>query len=699
MVDSTAELTLKTRTTYHINYYMNSNERMTQAANNIRILAASMVERAKSGHPGGAMGGADFINVLFSEFLLFDPDEPTWAGRDRFFLDPGHMSPMLYSQLALIGKYSMEDLKQFRQWGSPTPGHPEVDVLRGVENTSGPLGQGHTFAVGAAIAAKFLQHRLGWVMSQTIYAYISDGGIQEEISQGAGRIAGHLGLDNLVMFYDANNIQLSTTVEEVDSEDVAAKYQAWGWHVLHVDGSNPEEIRKALQQAKATVGKPTLIIGKTIMGRGAVTADGSSFENKVSTHGQPLSAAGASIEETIKHLGGDPENPFRIFPEVEALYAERLAELRALAKARKQEEATWRAENKERADKLDLWFSGVAPQVDWSKVVQKPNQATRAASATVLGVLAEQVENMIVASADLSNSDKTDGFLKKTRALTRSDFGGAFLQPGVAELTMACLCIGMALHGGVIPACGTFFVFSDYMKPAVRMAALMELPVKFIWSHDAFRVGEDGPTHEPVEQEAQIRLMEKLQNHHGKDSVLVLRPCDVEETTVAWRMAVENTHTPTALILSRQNINDLPAPEGKTRAEAAEQATRGGYIVLKDEAPEVILIANGSEVSTLVEGADLLHKDGIRLQIVAVPSEGLFRQQPKEYQVEVLPAGVKRFGLTAGLPVNLLGLVGDNGAIWGLNSFGFSAPYKVLDEKLGFTAQNVYTQVKQLLAK
>ena len=672
---------------------------MTQAANNIRILAASMVERAKSGHPGGAMGGADFINVLFSEFLLFDPDEPTWAGRDRFFLDPGHMSPMLYSQLALIGKYSMEDLKQFRQWGSPTPGHPEVDVLRGVENTSGPLGQGHTFAVGAAIAAKFLQHRLGWVMSQTIYAYISDGGIQEEISQGAGRIAGHLGLDNLVMFYDANNIQLSTTVEEVDSEDVAAKYQAWGWHVLHVDGSNPEEIRKALQQAKATVGKPTLIIGKTIMGRGAVTSDGSSFENKVSTHGQPLSAAGASIEETIKHLGGDPENPFRIFPEVEALYAERLAELRALAKARKQEEATWRAENKERADKLDHWFSGVAPQVDWSKVVQKPNQATRAASATVLGVLAEQVENMIVASADLSNSDKTDGFLKKTRALTRSDFGGAFLQPGVAELTMACLCIGMALHGGVIPACGTFFVFSDYMKPAVRMAALMELPVKFIWSHDAFRVGEDGPTHEPVEQEAQIRLMEKLQNHHGKDSVLVLRPCDVEETTVAWRMAVENTHTPTALILSRQNINDLPAPEGKTRAEIAEQATRGGYIVLKDEDPEVILIANGSEVSTLVEGADLLHKDGIRLQIVAVPSEGLFRQQPKEYQVEVLPAGVKRFGLTAGLPVNLLGLVGDNGAIWGLNSFGFSAPYKVLDEKLGFTAQNVYTQVKQLLAK
>lgn len=678
---------------------MNNNQLVTRAADNIRILAASMVERAKSGHPGGAMGGADFINVLFSEFLIFDPNEPTWSGRDRFFLDPGHMSPMLYAQLSLLGRYSMEELQQFRQWGSPTPGHPEVDVLRGVENTSGPLGQGHTFAVGAAIAAKFLAHRLGWVMSQTIYAYISDGGIQEEISQGAGRIAGHLGLDNLIMYYDANNVQLSTTVEEVDSEDVAAKYKAWGWHVLEIDGCCPDAIRKALREAKATVGKPTLIIGKTIMGRGAVGADGENYENRVNTHGQPLSAAGASIEATIKNLGGDPEAPFQIFPDVQELYAKRLHELRELAKARKQEEKTWREENPDRAAKLDRWFAGEIPAIDWKHIEQKPNQATRAASATVLGALAEQVENMIVASADLSNSDKTDGFLKKTRALTRSDFGGAFLQPGVAELTMACLCIGMALHGGVIAACGTFFVFSDYMKPAVRMAALMELPVKFIWSHDAFRVGEDGPTHEPVEQEAQIRLMEKLQNHHGADSVRVLRPCDVEETTIAWRMAMENVHTPTALILSRQNINDLPAPEGSSRKEAAEAATRGGYIVLRDEQPEVVLIANGSEVSTLVEGAALLRQDGIRLQVVAVPSEGLFRRQSQEYQDEVLPRGVRRFGLTAGLPVNLLGLVGDNGTIWGLNSFGFSAPYKVLDEKLGFTPANVYQQVKALLGK
>ena len=678
---------------------MNNEQLMTRAADNIRILAASMVERAKSGHPGGAMGGADFINVLFSEFLIFDPNDPKWPGRDRFFLDPGHMSPMLYAQLSLIGKYSMQELQQFRQWGSPTPGHPEVDVLRGVENTSGPLGQGHTFAVGAAIAAKFLAERLGWVMSQTIYAYISDGGVQEEISQGAGRIAGHLGLDNLIMFYDANNIQLSTKVDEVDTEDVAMKYKAWGWHVLEVDGSSVSEIRKALTEAKSIVGKPTLIIGHTTMARGAVGADGTSYEGKVSTHGQPLSAAGASFEATVQHLGGDPNDPFRIFPEVEAMYQARLDVLRQLAEERKKEEALWRQDNKDRAEKLDRWFSGVSPVIDWSKVEQKPDQATRAASATVLGVLAQQVENMIVASADLSNSDKTDGFLKKTRVLTRGDFRGAFLQPGVAELTMACLCIGMALHGGVIAACGTFFVFSDYMKPAVRMAALMELPVKFVWSHDAFRVGEDGPTHEPVEQEAQIRLMEKLQNHSGANSLLVLRPSDVEETTVAWRMAMENVHTPSALILSRQNIKDLPAPEGKTRGEAAQEAERGGYIIQRDEQPEVVLIANGSEVSTLVEGAELLRKEGIQLQIVAVPSEGVFRRQPKAYQDEVLPQGIKRFGLTAGLPVNLLGLVGDNGTIWGLNSFGFSAPYKVLDEKLGFTAENVYQQVKQLLGK
>ena len=674
---------------------MNDIKLMNKAADNIRILAASMVEKAKSGHPGGAMGGADFVNVLFSEFLVYDPKNPAWEGRDRYFQDPGHMSPMLYSVLALAGKFTIDELKEFRQWGSVTPGHPEVNVMRGIENTSGPLGQGHTYAVGAAIAAKFLKARLGDVMNQTIYTYISDGGIQEEISQGAGRIAGTLGLDNLIMFYDANNIQLSTTVGEVTTENVAMKYEAWGWKVITINGNDVTEIRRALTEAKAETSRPTLIIGNTIMGKGAVGADKSSYENKVSTHGQPLSAAGVSIADTIRNLGGNPDDPFQIFPEVAELYAKRAKELEAIVAERYAAKAEWAKANPELAAKMELWFSGKAPVIDWKAIEQKPNQATRAASATVLGVLATQVENMIVSSADLSNSDKTDGFLKKTHAFVKGDFSGAFLQAGVAELTMACVCIGMSLHGGVIVACGTFFVFSDYMKPAIRMAALMEQPVKFVWSHDAFRVGEDGPTHEPVEQEVQIRLMEKLKNHKGHNSMLVLRPADVTETTIAWKMAMENTATPTALIFSRQNITDLPAKGN--RYDEALQAEKGAYIVESDENPDVIMVASGSEVSTLEEGAALLRADGIKVRIVSVPSEGLFRSQSKEYQESVIPTGSKVFGLTAGLPVNLEGLVGANGKVWGLESFCFSAPYKVLDEKLGFTGQNVYNQVKELL--
>ncbi len=670
---------------------MNDKKLMMRAADNIRILAASMVEKANSGHPGGAMGGADFINVLFSEFLVYDPADPDWAGRDRFFLDPGHMSPMLYSALALQGFFTLDELKQFRQWGSPTPGHPERDLTRGIENTSGPLGQGHTFAAGAAVAEKFLAAQLGKeVMQHKIYAYISDGGIEEEISQGTGRIAGNLGLNNLIMFYDSNDIQLSTECKVVMSEDTAAKYKAWGWNVLTCNGNDADEIRQALIEANKETSRPTIIIGKTIMGKGALRADGTSYEACINTHGAPL--GGDAYVNTIKNLGGDTENPFQIFPEVAALYAARKEELKKIVAERKAQEQAWATANPEKAAQMKEWFSGKAPKVDWSKVVQKEGSATRAASAACLGILAEQVPNMICASADLSNSDKTDGFLKKTKSIVRDDFEGAFFQAGVAELTMACMCIGMYLHGGVIPACGTFFVFSDYMKPAARMAALMEVPIKFIWTHDAFRVGEDGPTHEPVEQEAQIRLMEKLKNHHGKDSIRVFRPADADETTVCWAMAMENMETPTALIFSRQNIAKLP--EGNDY----EQARKGAYIVAgSDQDYDIILLASGSEVSTLVAGAELLRKDGVKIRIVSVPSEGLFRQQSKEYQESIIPTGAKVFGMTAGLPVTLEGLVGPNGKVWGMPSFGFSAPYKVLDEKLGYTGENVYKQVKAML--
>jgi len=674
-----------------------SNSATNRAADNIRILSAAMVEKANSGHPGGAMGGADFVNILFTEFLKYDPSEMTWPFRDRFFLDPGHMSPMLYSVLALAGHYSIDDLKGFRQWGSATPGHPEVEPERGVENTSGPLGQGHTMAVGAAIAERFLVARFGEWMAHKTYTFISDGGVQEEISQGAGRLAGYLGLNNLIMFYDSNDIQLSTETNAVTAEDTEMKYNAWGWNVLTIAGNDPDAIRGALKSALNEKHKPNIIIGKTIMGKGAVKEDGSNFERQCSTHGQPLTHAGASFKKTIANLGGDPENPFVIFPEVAELYAKRCDELKAWANGKNDEEDAWAAANPELAAKLDKFLSGDAPEFDYSKIVQKAGAATRNASATVLAAFAKQVENMIVSSADLSNSDKTDGFLNNTHAFKNGDFTGAFLQAGVCELTMASVMNGIALHGGIIAACGTFFVFSDYMKPAVRMAALMELPVKYVWTHDAFRVGEDGPTHQPVEHEAQIRLMESLKNHHGENSVLVLRPADAQETTVAWQLAMENTSTPTAFILSRQNIKDLPSKT--SRYEEAKQAAKGAYTVEECENPAVILVASGSEVASLVEGAVLLReRDGLGVRVVSAPSEGLFREQDKAYQESVLPHSVPKFGLTAGLPVTLRGLVGDSGAIWGLSSFGFSAPYDVLDKQLGFTAENIYNQVKALLA-
>jgi len=668
-----------------------------RAADNIRILSMAMVEKSKSGHPGGAMGGADFIHILFSEFLSFDPSDPKWINRDRFFLDPGHMSPMLYSILTLTGHFTTEELKSFRQWGSPTPGHPELDILRGIENTSGPLGQGHTMAVGAAIAERFLAARFGELFAHKIYTFISDGGVQEEISQGAGRLAGFLGLSNLIMFYDSNDIQLSTETRAVTIEDTAMKYTAWGWNVIKIDGNDQDQIRKALQSANSEKSKPTIIIGKTIMGKGLLDADGKSFERKTSTHGMPVSEAGGSYERSLVNLGGSTADPFIVFDEVKELYSNILTEKSKAATDWKKNKALWASKNPEKNKKLNDFFDSNIPEIDYKSVSQKEGSATRAASSAMLSIFANRIENMIVSSADLANSDKTDGFLKNTHPFVKGDFSGAFLHAGVSELTMASVMNGMALHGGVIPACGTFFVFSDYMKPAVRLACLMRLPVKYIWTHDAFRVGEDGPTHQPVEQEAQLRLMEHIRNHKGENSMVVLRPADGTETTVAWKMALENKKTPTALILSRQNIKDLPSDNGNRYSDALK-SYNGAYIVQDCQGkPDIILIASGSEVATLVEGAPLLRKDNLKVRIVSAPSEGLFRNQPEEYHKQILPDNVPVFGLTAGLSVTLQGLVGPKGIVWGMNSFGYSAPYKVLDEKFGFTAENVYRQVTEYL--
>lgn len=678
---------------------MNNKEIMDRAANTIRVLAAAMVEKAKSGHPGGAMGGADFANVLYSKFLVTDPDDPTWIARDRFFLDPGHMSPMLYSVLALSGKYTVDELQQFRQWGSVTPGHPELDPRHGVENTSGPLGQGHAMAVGAALAERFLWARFGDVVAHKTYAFISDGGIQEEISQGAGRLAGFLGLANLIMFYDSNKVQLSTDVDAVDDEDVAEKYRAWHWNVLEVDGTDADAIAGALQTAIEEKHKPTLIIGHTVMGRGVVKADGSNFEGQCSTHGQPLSKSGADYAKTIENLGGDPQNPWIIPTDVQKLYNDRNAELREICAERKAKFAKWAEENPEKAKTLQNYIDGVIPEIDYSAIAQKEVSATRVGSAKVLEVLSEKIGNMIVSSADLANSDKTDAFLKHQHAFTPGDFTGAFLHAGVAELTMAAMMNGIVLHGGMMAACGTFFVFSDYMKPAIRMSALMQLPVKYIWTHDAFRVGEDGPTHEPVEHEQQIRLLEQLHNLDGKPSMLVLRPADSVEATVAWEMAMENTTSPTGLILTRQDVHQLPAASGNRYAEA-QGARKGGYTVIAADKPAVVLVGNGSEVSLLCDVAECLKKEGVAARVVSVPSIGLFEEQSPEYRTGVIPMdGTPVFGLTAGLPSTLRGIVGPYGTVYGLSRFGASAPYKVLDEKFGFTPDNITNQVLRFIAK
>ena len=668
---------------------------LNKAADNIRILAAAMVEKAKSGHPGGSMGGADFVNVLYSKYLVTDPEDPTWIARDRFFLDPGHMSPMLYSVLALTGKYTIEELQQFRQWGSVTPGHPEVCPERGVENTSGPLGQGHTMAVGAAIAERFLAARFGEWISHKTYAFISDGGIQEEISQGAGRVAGYLGLSNLIMFFDSNKVQLSTDVDAVTTEDYAAKYRAWHWNVIEIDGCNPVEIAAALDKAIAETEKPTLIIGNTIMGKGCVTAEGENFEGQCSTHGQPLSKSGADFPKTVANLGGDPENVWVIWDDVKELYAQREAQLREIVKERRAQEKAWAEANPEQAKQLADFIAGNLPEIDYAQIAHKPNIATRTASANVMSVLGEKVNNMIVSSADLANSDKTEAFLKKTGALVKGDFSGGFFHAGVAELTMASIMNGIVLHGGMMAACGTFFVFSDYMKPAVRMAALMELPVKYVWSHDAFRVGEDGPTHEPIEQEAQIRLLEQMNNLSGRPAMLVLRPADSAETTIAWEMAMENKETPTGLILTRQDVNDIPSTSGNRYADA-QGMRRGGYALKKTENPAIVLVGNGSEVSLLWDVACKLEEEGVAAQVVSVPSIGLFNSQDAEYKASVIPAGVPVFGLTAGLPSVLSSVVGANGKIYGLERFGASAPFKVLDEKFGFTTENILNEVKAM---
>jgi transketolase len=662
---------------------------LRKCADNIRVLSAAMPQAAKSGHPGGAMGGADFMNLLYAEYLVYDPDDRNWTERDRFFLDAGHMSPMLYSTLGLAGFFSAEDLKGFRQWGSHTPGHPERDNDHGIENTSGPLGQGHAFGLGAAITERFLAARFGEWLSHKTWCYITDGGAQEEISQGVGRIAGHLGLSNLVMFYDANDVQLSTKTDAVTVEDFEAKYRAWGWEVHDVDGHDLAALRKAMDAAVAETAKPTLIIGRTVMGKGARKADGSVWEGDVKQHGAPFGPEATAA--TVTALGGDATDPIQLWADCTALHKARHDELRKIVAKRREVQATWALENADKAALYARFFDKAPWPVKWDEISFGKNLATRNASATILTALADQIPNMIVASADLADSDKTEAFLKKTGPFIKGDFSGAFLHAGVAELTMAAVCTGMSLHGGVIPACGTFFAFSDYMKPVMRMAALQEAQVIFLWSHDSFRVGEDGPTHQPIEQEAQARLLEQMKNLSGKRSFTVLRPADHHETREAWRFAVESTEAPSAILLTRQDIPDL---EVENRPAQAKGLHQGGYVVSADANPELLLLGSGSELGLALDAAKLLRAEGKRVQVSSIPTTWLFMEQDEVYRASVVPAGIPTLAITAGLPCVFVPLVGPFGSIVGMTRFGASANFKVLDEKFGYTPAAVAEKAK-----
>ncbi|HSQ43262.1 MAG TPA: transketolase [Fibrobacteraceae bacterium] len=671
-----------------------------KAADNIRILSAAMVQKAKSGHPGGAMGAADFMAVLFGEFLRWDPENPQWIARDRFYMDPGHMSPLIYSLAHLTHRLEMEDLKHFRQLNSHTPGHPELQLAHGIENTSGPLGLGHAIALGSAIGERFLAERFGEIVAHKTYVLISDGGIQEEISYGVGRIAGHLKLSNLILFYDSNKVQLSCHCADVMTQDVRGQYEAWGWRVLEIDPYVPEQSRAALQQAQAETEKPVLIIGHTTIGKGVRKTDGTLWEGKVEVHGQPLDGAGASTAETIRGLGGDPQNPFVVFPEVQSAFDQRLQELRSEVATWKSAKTQWDAANSEKTKALTSWFSGKPPQVDVTRIPQKEGVATRVNSGSILAYLAENVGNMICSSADLSNSDNTQAFLDRTGIFKPGDFRGAFVQPGVAELTMASIANGIALHGGLIPVCATFFVFSDFMKPAMRLAALMGLPVKYVFTHDSFRVGEDGPTHQPVEHESQLRLLEKLTRKDGQSEMLVLRPADWAETAVAWQMALENHSTPTALILTRQAAPALPAQNATARLESAAQARRGGYVVSDNSQgrPDLSLIANGSDVMLCHQAAELLRAQGKKVRVVSMISPRLFLLQDQAWRDSVLPPFRPVLGLSSGLPCVFDRVVGPMGRSIGLERFGASAPFTVLEELFGFTPQSVAQKAESYLA-
>jgi len=647
------------------------------AVNTIRFLSADGVEKANSGHPGMPMGMADVAYVLWTRYLKFNPKDPQWANRDRFVLSAGHGSMLLYSMLHLSGyDLSLEDLKQFRQLGSKTPGHPEYGVTPGVECTTGPLGQGFANGVGMAIAGKIMAAKFNKddlpLIDHYIYAICGDGDLMEGISAEAASLAGHLGLGNIIYIYDSNSITIEGGTDIAFTEDVAGRFEALGWQTLAVDAYDHEQIARAIEAGQAETERPTLIVATSHIGFGAPTAQDTS-----EVHGAPLGED--ELAAAKENLGWPTEPTFIVPDEVRARFAERVAELAPdyeawqalLAGLPCEEKAVWDA----------MWSKSV-PEGIYDALLDAAGdepEATRNCGGAVIQVVSGQVPALYGGSADLSPSTKT--LIKGSDDIAKNAFSGKNLRFGVREHAMGSLCNGMALYGGMIPYGSTFLVFADYMRPPIRLAALSKLQCVFVFTHDSIFVGEDGPTHEPIEQIASLRVI---------PNVTVIRPADGAETAAAWSVALDRTDGPTALCLTRQKLEPLPHP--------ADMATlkRGAYVTLDCEGtPEVIIIGTGSEAQLALSAAKALQAEGVQARAVSMASWEVFDEQDAAYRESVLPAAcTRRAAVEAGSPLGWERYVGIDGLIIGMNSFGESAPYKVLADHFGFTEEKVLAAIR-----
>lgn len=655
----------------------------------IRFLSADIVQKARSGHPGTPMGAASLAYTLWTRFLKHNPSNPNWVNRDRFILSPGHASALLYSLLHLTGyDLSLEDLKQFRQWESKTPGHPEYGMTPGVEVTTGPLGQGFAHGVGMAIAERWMAAHYNQENHQIVdhytYAIISDGDLQEGVASEAASLAGKLKLGKLVYLYDSNRIQIEGSTDIAFNEDVGQRFQAYHWQVIGpIDGNDIDAVDEAIRSGQMETEKPTLIICKTHIGHGAPTK-----QDTASAHGEPL---GESELNSAKESRNWPLEPFYIPEDVLAHMRQAIDRGQLLEKEWDRKWHVWKESNLLLANKFEKAINAELPG-DWEEGLDElfsPTDkpiATREASGRVINALAKHVHNLIGGSADLSPSTKT--IIKDAGDFNAEDYSGHNFHFGVREHAMGSIVNGMALHGGVIPYSATFLVFSDYMRPPIRLAALMGLRVIFIFTHDSIGLGEDGPTHQPVEHLLALRSIPNL---------TVFRPADATETAEAWRSALLNQAGPTALILSRQN---LPIFDRKELA-ASKETQKGGYVLWEsNKEPEIILISTGSEVHIALQSGKQLASEGFQARVVSMPSWEAFDMQPDSYKQSVLPDHVRaRVAIEAAIPLGWEHYVGLDGTIIGLNHFGASAPAEILYQKFGLDVENVILQAKKLLKR